>query len=132
MAKIFKDIWDKSKDGSKKEERGFVRFLIIATAIFLVVLLVKRDNVIRWVQTAFELRRQKREIEYYQEEIKRLDSEIEGFPIIVTASKLMPASNSTLPSRGMMFIYWNNSLPMAPLHRNCPEATWALCARTPK
>jgi len=78
MAKIFKDIWDKSKDGSKKEERGFVRFLINATAIFLVVLLVKRDNVIRWVQTAFELRRQKREIEYYQEEIKRLDSEIEG------------------------------------------------------
>ena len=78
MAKTFKDIWDRSKDGSKKEQRGFLRFVIVATAIFLVVLLVKKDNVIRWVQTGFELRRQKREIEYYQKEIRRLDSEIEG------------------------------------------------------
>jgi len=78
MAKTFKDIWDRSKDGSKKEQRGFLRFVIVATAIFLVVLLVKKDNVIRWVQTGFELRRQKREIEYYQKEIRRLDSVIEG------------------------------------------------------
>ena len=76
--KTFKDIWDRGKDGSKKEQRGFLRFVIVATAIFLVVLLVKKDSVVRWVQTAFELRRQKREIEYYQKEIKRLDSEIEG------------------------------------------------------
>lgn len=78
MSKIFKDIWDKGKDGSKKEERSFLRYFVIATAIFLLVLLVKKDSIIRWAQTAFELRRQKREIEYYKKEIKRLDGEIDG------------------------------------------------------
>ena len=78
MASIFKNIWDRSKDGSKKEQRGFLRFVIIATAVFVVVLLVKKDSVIRWVQTGFELRRQKKEIEYYQKEISRLDSQIDG------------------------------------------------------
>ncbi|MCR5561158.1 MAG: septum formation initiator family protein [Bacteroidales bacterium] len=78
MASVFKNIWDRSKDGSKKEQRGFIRFVIVATAIFLVILLVKKDSVIRWVQTGFELRRQKREIEYYQEEIRKLDSQIDG------------------------------------------------------
>ena len=78
MASVFKNIWDRSKDGSKKEQRGFIRFVIVATAIFLVILLVKKDSVIRWVQTGFELHRQKREIEYYQEEIRKLDSQIDG------------------------------------------------------
>ena len=78
MAGIFKDIWDTRKDGSKKEQRGFIRFLIISTVIFVIVLLVKKDSIVRWVQTGFELRRQKREIEYYQKEIKRLDGEIEA------------------------------------------------------
>ena len=78
MAGIFKNIWDRSKDGSKKDQRGFLRFVIVATAIFLVILLVKKDSVIRWVQTGFELRRQKKEIEYYQNEIRKLDSQIDG------------------------------------------------------
>ena len=78
MAVIFKKIWDSSKDGSKKDQRGFLRFVIVATAIFLVILLVKKDSVIRWVQTGFELRRQKKEIEYYQNEIRKLDSQIDG------------------------------------------------------
>ena len=78
MASLFKNIWDRSKDGSKKAQRGFLRFVIVATAIFIVGLLVKKDSIIRWVQTGFELRRQKKEIEYYQNEIKKLDSRIDG------------------------------------------------------
>ena len=78
MAGLLKNIWDKSRDGSKKEQRGFLRFVIIATAVFLVVLLVKKDSVVRWIQTGVELRRQKKEIEYYQKEIRRLDSQIDG------------------------------------------------------
>ena len=78
MAGIFKNIWDRSKDGSKKEQRGFLRFVIVSTAVFLVVLLVKKDSVFRWVQAGFELRRQEKEIEYYKNEIKRLDSQIDG------------------------------------------------------
>ena len=60
------------------EKKNFLRFVIIATAIFLVVLLVKKDSVLRWVQTGFELRRQRKEIEYYQKQIRELDSRIEG------------------------------------------------------
>lgn len=60
------------------EKKNFFRFVIIATAIFLVVLLVKKDSVLRWVQTGFELRRQRKEIEYYQKQIRDLDSRIEG------------------------------------------------------
>ena len=78
MANPFKDIWDKSKDGSKKEQRGFFRFVIVATVIFLIVLVVKKDSIIRWVQTGFELRRQNRTIEYFQKAIVKLDKEIEG------------------------------------------------------
>ena len=60
------------------EKKNFLRFVIIATAIFLVVLLVKKDSVFRWVQTGFELRRQRKEIEYYEKQIRDLDSRIEG------------------------------------------------------
>ena len=60
------------------EKKNFLRVVIIATAIFLVVLLVKKDSVLRWVQTGFELRRQRKEIEYYQKQIHDLDSRIEG------------------------------------------------------
>lgn len=60
------------------EKKNFLRFVIIATAIFLVVLLVKKDSVLRWVQTGFELRRQRKEIEYYEKQIRDLDSRIEG------------------------------------------------------
>ena len=60
------------------EKKNFLRVVIIATAIFLVVLLVKKDSVLRWVQTGFELRRQRKEIEYYQKQIRDLDSRIEG------------------------------------------------------
>lgn len=60
------------------EKKNFLRFVIIATAIFLVVLLVKKDSVLRWVQTGFELRRQRKEIVYYQKQIRDLDSRIEG------------------------------------------------------
>lgn len=60
------------------EKKNFLRFVIIATAIFLVTLLVKKDSVLRWVQTGFELRRQRKEIEYYEKQIRDLDSRIES------------------------------------------------------
>lgn len=60
------------------EKKNFLRFVIIATAIFLVMLLVKKDSVLRWVQTGFELRRQRKEIEYYEKQIRDLDSRIES------------------------------------------------------
>ena len=72
----FKDIWDRSKDGGKKEQRSFLRFFIIATAIFVVFLFVKKDSVVRWIQAGFTLGKQERQIEYYRKDIDRLDRQI--------------------------------------------------------
>lgn len=77
MAKVTKDIWNREKDGSKKEQRSFIRYAIIATVAFLVFLLVKKDSIITWVQAGFTLQRQHRQIELLQEENAELDNKIQ-------------------------------------------------------
>ena len=74
--KLGKDIWDKSKDGSRKEQRSFLRFAIVATAIFLLLMLLKKDNLFRWVQAGVTIGAQNRQIERYQKDIDRLDERI--------------------------------------------------------
>ncbi|HIR83305.1 MAG TPA: septum formation initiator family protein [Candidatus Cryptobacteroides pullicola] len=63
MARFKGDLWDRSKDGNRREERSFARFAIIATAVFVLFMLVKRDSVITWLRAGFTLRQQKHEIE---------------------------------------------------------------------
>ena len=43
MAKYTKDIWNRDKDGNKKEQRSFIRYAIVATALFLLFLFLKKD-----------------------------------------------------------------------------------------
>ena len=74
--KYSKDLWNREKDGSRKEQRSFLRYAIVATAIFLLFLLVKKDGIIPWVQAGFTLRRQRRQIELYQKENVELDKKI--------------------------------------------------------
>ena len=33
----FRDIWDRDKDGRNAEKRSFIRYAIVATAIFLIM-----------------------------------------------------------------------------------------------
>ena len=40
MARFKGDLWDRSKDGNRREERSFARFAIIATAVFVLFMLV--------------------------------------------------------------------------------------------
>ena len=48
----FSNIWNRSKDGSNREERSFIRYIIISTAIFLLfICVIKRDNLFRWMQS---------------------------------------------------------------------------------
>lgn len=75
----YKHIWKKSKDGTNKEERSFLRYVIIATAIFLVfICFIKRDNVFRWIEAGFTVRKQDKQIEYYEADIERLQHELES------------------------------------------------------
>ncbi len=72
----FKDIWDRSKDGNKAPQRSFLRFAIVITALFVLFLFIKKDNVVRWIQAGFTLGQQERRIEQLKEDNERLDDEI--------------------------------------------------------
>lgn len=72
----FKDIWNREKDGSNKPRRSFVRYAIVATAVFAIFLFVKKDNVFRWVQAGFTIRSQHRQMELLKEQNAELDNSI--------------------------------------------------------
>ena len=57
--------------------KSFLRYALIATAVFVAFLFVKRDNVIRWVQAGFTIRRQERQIELLKEKNADLDRKVE-------------------------------------------------------
>ncbi|MBP5721774.1 MAG: septum formation initiator family protein [Bacteroidales bacterium] len=72
----FKDIWDREKDGNRAEQRSFIRFAIVITAIFVLFLFIKKDNLVRWIQAGFTIGAQERRIEALKEDNARLDGEI--------------------------------------------------------
>ena len=76
MAKYTKDIWNREKDGNHREQRSFIRYAIVATVLFLLFLLVKKDSIITWVQAGFTLQQQRRQIENYETENAELDKKI--------------------------------------------------------
>ena len=76
MAKYTKDLWNRDKDGNRKEQRSFLRYAIVATVIFLLFMFLKKDNLVNWVQAGLSLRRQERQIEQYQRENAELDRRI--------------------------------------------------------
>jgi cell division protein FtsB len=66
----FKDLWN-------GPHKGFWRFVVIVTAIFIVwVGFVRHDNLVRWGKAKIELRTQNRRIEALQKEIDEMDSAI--------------------------------------------------------
>lgn len=72
----FRDIWDRNRDGSRREQRSFVRYAIIATALCLFFLCVKKDSLITWISSGVTLHRQNRLIEKYEAENAALEDRI--------------------------------------------------------
>ena len=73
------DIWDKSKDGNRKEQRSFLRYFIISTSIFVILVgfgLFNHDNIIAWVRAGLTIRRPERQMEIYQKEIDKMDAKV--------------------------------------------------------
>lgn len=68
MAKLTKNIWDRSKDGNRKEQRSFLRYAIVVTALCFVFLLLKKDSLITWIGTGITLDRQGRQIERLEQD----------------------------------------------------------------
>lgn len=78
MGKL-KEIW-KGKDGNRNpEERSFLRYFIVSTLVFIVLVgFVNKNNVVRWVRSSVRIHGQNRQIERLQEEINSMDHEIKG------------------------------------------------------
>ena len=75
----FRDIWDRDKDGRNAEKRSFIRYAIVATAIFLIMVgFINQNNIVRWVRAGAEIKRQDKLIEKYNKEILEMDSQIHG------------------------------------------------------
>lgn len=71
-----KNIWNRNEDGNRKEQRSFLRYAIVATAIMAVFLFVKKDNVIRWIQAGITLDRQQKKIEQLEQQNATLEQNI--------------------------------------------------------
>ena len=74
----FLDLWDKKKDGSRMELRSFGRTMTIALAIAVIFIFAKKDNVVRWVEAGFTIRRQNREIEMNAKQIEQMQRTLEN------------------------------------------------------
>ena len=73
----YRNIWNRSKDGSNREERSFLRYAIISTAIFLLFFcVIKRDNLFRWIEAGFTIRSQEKQMEFLETDIQRLQEEV--------------------------------------------------------
>ena len=57
---------------------SFVRYAVISTALIIVFLFVKKDNLISWVRAGFTLRRQEQRIEQLKTRNEELDRHIKA------------------------------------------------------
>lgn len=47
----FRDIWDTGRDGKNAEKRSFLRYAIVATAIFILLVgFINQNNIVRWIK----------------------------------------------------------------------------------
>lgn len=75
----FKDLWDIGKDGRNAEKRSFIRYAIVATFVFVVMVgFVNQNNIVRWIKAGFEIRNQERMIGKYNAEIQDMNRQIHG------------------------------------------------------
>ena len=74
----FRDLWDRSRDGDRKEQRSFVRYAIVATLVCVLFLCVKKDSLITWIGAGVTLNRQHRQVESYEKENAALRQRIES------------------------------------------------------
>ena len=75
----FRDIWDTGRDGKNAEKRSFLRYAIVATAVFILLVgFINQNNIVRWIKAGAEIRRQDKMIEKYSKEIKEMDDQIHG------------------------------------------------------
>ena len=78
---VFKDLWNRSKDKGRGEQRSFLRYAIVATALFVLFMFVKKDNVLTWINAGFTLRSQQKQIRALEVKNAGLDRQLEDLLI---------------------------------------------------
>lgn len=63
-------------ENNKDIRRSFLRYAAILTALALLFLFLKRDNLVRWIQSGFEIRAQQAQIERLEQENRSLEDSI--------------------------------------------------------
>ena len=75
----FRDIWDRDRDGRNAQRRSFVRYALLATAVFILLVgFVGHNNIVRWIRAGIEIRSQERQMERLRQEIDQMDAQIKG------------------------------------------------------
>ena len=68
----------KIKDIFTGEHRKFAWFVVISTTLFMLSWLIGPGNtIVHWVKTKNEIARQEKQMEYYRQEIEKMDRDIE-------------------------------------------------------
>ena len=75
----YKDLWRRSKDGNYRGQRSFVRCAIVVTALALLFLMFKKDNIFTWIKSGRTIRAQQERIEQLNRRNASLDASISGF-----------------------------------------------------
>ncbi len=71
-------ILRKIKDIFTGEHRKFAWFVVIATTLFIGSWIIGPGNtIIHWIRTENEIDRQEKQMEFYRQEIERMDQNIE-------------------------------------------------------
>ena len=73
---VFKDLWNRDKDKGREEQRSFLRYAVVATALFVVFMCVKKDNILTWINASFTLRSQQKQIESLELKNEGLDRKL--------------------------------------------------------
>jgi len=69
MGKL-KELWN-------GEHKSFYRYAFVVTVAFVIfICFLTQDNVVRYVQARIEIRKQQKQIEFYQKEIEDMDRRI--------------------------------------------------------
>lgn len=75
----FRDIWDRDNDGKDAEKRSFIRYAIVATVVFFIMVgFVNQNNIVRWIRAGMEIHRQEKRMERLRGEIREMDDQING------------------------------------------------------
>lgn len=73
----FNHLWNHRLDGDDKQARSFLRVVIVTLTLLVAFFLLKKDNIIRWIQAGHTISEQQERIRQLEESNSRMEQRIE-------------------------------------------------------